>query len=164
LGTLGDAVMPLPAWLPDTIELNPWNEQTFENLYVTFCAEFRESQLSLSGSRVWYFPEKEDGRERIFWHLTHRDDERGERLPDPRRCERLKWVRAMLENCHDPEVLFWDFKESDGTVHTYLWLHEHKFAVILKKYPDGSRRLVTSYFVDKEGKERTFRSKYKRRM
>jgi hypothetical protein len=90
--------------------------------------------------------------------------QQGERLPDLRRCERLKWVRALMESCHDPAVLFWDFKESDGTVHTYVWLHEHSFVVILKKYPDGSRRLVTSYFVDKEGKERTFRSKYKRRI
>lgn len=156
--------MPLPDWLPQMIDVRPWRIETFDTLYAAFEADFKTTPPTIDGKEVWYFPEMENGRERIFWHLTHRDDETGERLPDLWRCERLCWVRAMITNRTSPDVLFWDYRESGGNVHTYIWLKDHDFVVILKKYPDGRRRLVTSYFVDKSGKKRTFESKYKRRI
>jgi hypothetical protein len=165
VGALGDAVMPLPTWLPPLIEVNPWGNETFDKLYAIFEADFKAKQPSIEGTAIWFFPETEDEKERIFWHLTHRDDkELGTRLPDLRRCERLCWVYVMIENCNHPDILFWDFLESDGSTHTYIWLRDHDFVVILKKYKDGRRRLVTSYFVDEPGKKKTFESKYNRRI
>jgi hypothetical protein len=154
-----------PAWLVPLIVVDPWNENTFEVLYAVFERDFKHTRPTLEGHEVWFFPELDDGREAIFWHLTHRKDKAtGERLPDPRRCERLGWVRCMFNNCAEQEILFWDYLESDGTTHSYLWLKDHDFAVILKKYPNGARRLVTSYYVDQRGTKKTFEQKYQKRV
>lgn len=105
----------------------------------------------------------EDGKEKIFWHLTSRDDkETGERLPDLRRCERLPWVRPMLDYPEKREVLAWDHEEGDGTIKTYVWLENHDFVVIMKKYPDGRRRLITSFWVEYANTKRKLRKKYDR--
>ncbi len=107
----------------------------------------------------------QSGRELIFWHLTHRQDKNmGERLPDMRRCERLSWVRVIIDNADQPEVVGWDYKEGDGSVNTYLWLRAFDFFVLMKKYRDGRRRLITSYFIDYPHKRRKLEEKYLRRI
>jgi hypothetical protein len=154
-----------PEWLPPVVNVDPWTHDTFDTLFATFVRDFKETHPVYEGKAVWYFPEVEDGKEVIFWHLTHREDEAtGERLPDMRRCERLPWVRATIENSSKPEVLAWDYKEGGGSINTYLWLRDFDFLVLMKKYRDGSRRLITSYFVDFPHKRRKLEKKYNKRI
>ncbi len=154
-----------PEWLPELFSVNPWQYDTFEKLYQLFEQDFKTTQPMYNGQAVWFFPEMEDGKEKIFWHLTSRDDkETGDRLPDLRRSERLPWVRPMLDQPEMPEVLAWDHEEGDGTVKTYVWLENYDFVVILKKYQDGRRRLVTSYWVEYGNTKRKLRKKYDRRI
>jgi hypothetical protein len=164
--SVGDkTVSPLPAWLADLAVVDPWTDNTFADLYDIFTRDFKQSRPSLDGYEVWFFPELEDGIEKIFWHLTHRDnDAAGERLPDTQRCEKLPWVRCILENVARPEVLFWDYVESDGSTHTYAWLRDYDFVVILKKYRRGIRRLLTAFHIDHESYRRNLRSKYEKRV
>jgi hypothetical protein len=70
----------------------------------------------------------------------------------------------MIENSQQPQVLAWDYKEGDGVIKTYVWLKDHDFVVIMKKYPDSRRRLVTSFYVDEEYKRRDFERKYANRV
>lgn len=155
----------LPKWLPPMVTVNPWTKYTFDTLYSIFKRDFKDAQPKYKGHTVWFFPEIEDGKEVIFWHLTHREDrETGERLPDLRRCERLSWVKSILENPDKPEVLAWDNKEGDGSIKTYLWLKSFNFLVLMKKYRDGRRRLITSYYVNYPHKRRNLEKKYKRRI
>lgn len=157
--------MSVPEWLPDLFPVNPWEPGTYDELYRLFERDFKQTQPVYDGHAVWYFREMDDGRETIFWHLTTRDDKTvGERLPDPRRSERLPWVRPMLEHPEKPEVLAWDHEEGDGSIKTYVWLEGYDFVVILKKYPDGRRRLITSYWVEYENTKRKLRKKYERRL
>lgn len=151
----------LPEWLPPLLCVSPWSIKTFDLLYSVFTRDFMDSQPAYREHRVWFFPEREDGKELIFWHLTHREDETiGKRLPDLRRCERLPWVRSILDNSEKPEVLDWDYEEGDRSVRTYLWLKELDFLVLLKKYPDGQRRIITSHYVDHAHKRRKLEKKY----
>lgn len=157
--------MPLPEWLPDLLEINPWGADTFDMLYQVFEADIKNTGLTFNANPVWYFPEIEDDKEVIFWHLTHREDRTAqERLPDTRRCERLNWIRPILENENEPEVLWWDYEEYDRTIKTYIWLQEYDFLIILKKYPDGGRRLITSYFVEYQHAKNKLRKKYDQRV
>lgn len=157
--------MSYPEWLPDLFPVNPWTHETYDALYQLFRSDFIESQPVYVGYTVWFFPEKEDGKEKIFWHLTSRDDnETGERLPDLRRSERLPWVRPMLDQPKHPEVLAWDHEEGDGVIKTYVWLENYDFVVILKKYPDGGRRLITSFWLEYSNTKRKLRKKYERRL
>jgi hypothetical protein len=142
----------------------PWTQQTYDGLYDVFRQQIRNGALTYRGNVVWHFPEVSDGREEVFWHLTSREDKTtGDRLPDLRRCERITWVRPLVHACPHADVLDWDYVEGDGTTKTYLWLPDDDFLVILKKYPDGRRRLVTSFWVEYEHKRRELRKKYDNR-
>lgn len=157
--------MTKPDWLPDLFPVNPWTEKTYDLLYKIFARGFKETQPSYRGHTIWFFPEKEDGKELVFWHLTPRKDKKsGERLPDLRRSERLPWARPMLDNFNKPEILDWDYEEDDGDIHTYLWLKDYDYLMILKKYRDGGRRLVTSYWVEYDNFKRKLEKKYKSRI
>jgi len=70
----------------------------------------------------------------------------------------------MIDNSSKPEILAWDFLESDHTIKTYIWLNDLDFLVLMKKYPDGGRRLITSYFVDFPHKRRKLQKKFQDRL
>lgn len=156
--------MPTPQWLPQIITVSPWTADTFAELAEVYSRTIATADLRINGCRVWYYREVEDGQEVMFWHLTHREDkETGERLPDLQRCSKLSWVAAIIMNAHQPEVTAWDYIESDGNTNTYLWLRDEECLVVLRKYPDGARRLVTAYHVD-NGTRRSLESKYQKRV
>ena len=154
-----------PSWLPSLISLNPWTQKTFEKLYEVFKSDFKINPPVYEGQQVWTFPEMKNGKEVIFWHLTHREDgETGERLPDFRRAERLPWIKAIIENAQSTDILVWDYKEGNGALNTYLWLKDYDFLVLMKKYPDGSRRLLTSFYIDYPNYRRKLEKKYAKRI
>lgn len=173
----------MPDWLPDIACVEPWTQNTYELLYAIFCRDIRDHDLRYFGNSVWIFLDKEDGREKIFWHLTTRFSKKikiprrkrkfypaGQthvdegRYPDLRRCERLPWIKAIIEKAADQEVLSWDYEEGDLTIKIYIWLKEFDFVVIMKKYPDEKRRLVTSFYVDRSFKRKDFERKYENRI
>ncbi len=146
--------------------MSPWSDEVMERLYTIFRADFVTNPVTYQGSRVWFFPEMERGKELIFWHLVEREDppRSGNRLPDFRRAERLPWARPLLLNHADQAVLAWDFEEAASDVRTYVWLKDLDYVVVMKRYPDGARRLITAYWIDYESKRKTLRSKYARRI
>ena len=155
----------LIAWLPPMAQVNPWTAGTFEMLYGIFKRDFKDSQPVYDGHPVWFFPEMEDGKEVIFWHMTsekHRDS--GERVPDLRRCERLPWARPMIDNSRQPEIVAFDYLEADGDTNTYVWLQDHDFVVLMKRYRDRRRRLLTSFYIKYENYRGKLQRKYATRV
>ncbi|MFC1782015.1 hypothetical protein ACFL02_00330 [Planctomycetota bacterium] len=174
-----------PEWLPEMVQVSPWctggSDDTFNMLYYIFCRDIKNRNLKFHEHHIWFFNECEDGKEKIFWHLTSRmqrarkvprrkrkfydqDEIPAQRIPDLRRAERLPWVRAIIENAGKIEILSWDCEEGDVSTKTYVWLKNRDFVVIMKKYPNHSRRLVTSFYVDKEYKRHDFERKYNHRI
>jgi hypothetical protein len=172
-------------WLPAMAQVSPWqhggSDDTYDMLYGIFQRDFVESRPHYCGQEVWHFPEKEDGKEILFWHLTSRKvdpkpmprrmqrysasiQQYAQRYPDLRRSERLPWVRPLIENSQQPQVLAWDYVEGTGDTHTYVWLKDMDFVVIMKKYRDGRRRLITSFYVDQDYKNQDFERKYSNRV
>ena len=169
-------------WLPSLLQVNPWTENTYNDLYEYFCKKIKDARLKLNWRSVWIFPDKEDGKEKIFWHLTSRkskpkkiprrkqkffnieDQDEPERLPDLRRSERISWIPEIIRNVSSSEILNWDYLEGDGSIKTYLWLKKEDFVVILKKYQDKTYRLITSFFIDNEYMRKDFERKYKNRI
>ncbi len=151
-----------PEWLPEMLLLNPWTEDI---LYEEFQNDFIHSQPRYRSYIVWIFPDKTDGKETIFWHLITREDRKTrKRLPDIMRSARLPWVRPMIEHPDESEIIDWDYLEGSGDTHTYVWLKEHDFVVIMKKYKDGRRRLVTAHYIDYPNKKRKLANKYEKRI
>ena len=173
----------MPDWLPDIVCVNPWTKGTYDLLYEIFCHDIRDHALRYIGNEVWIFLDMEDGREKIFWHLTTRSIKKikiprrkkkfypadqtyieKDRFPDLRRCERLPWVKALIEKAGKPEVLSWNYEEGDLTIKTYVWIKDYDFTVIMKKYPNNKRRLVTSFYIDQVYKRKDFEKKYTNRI
>jgi hypothetical protein len=157
--------MTFPSWLPPLFPADPWTYKTYDDLYRVFCNEIRNGALCYRGNAVWHFPKMEDGKEDIFWHLTSiKDKISGDRLPDLRRCERITWVRPLLKACPHADIDDWDYEEGDGTIKTYVWLRGHDFLVLMKKFPNGERRLITSYPINYEHKRKELRNKLAKRV
>jgi hypothetical protein len=157
--------MTIPIWLPNLFVVDPWTNDTYDELYEIFRNDFIKSQIEYQGYNVWFFPEMEDGKEKIFWHFTSKvDNETEDRLPDLRRSERLPWARPLLENHLQPEVLAWDHEEGDGSIKTYVWLKDFDYVIIMKKISNGSRRLITSFWLEYRNAKEKLMKKYDRRI
>jgi hypothetical protein len=86
--------------------------------------------------KVRYMPEsKRKGYG--FWHLISEAPDQGnrdedERIPDLRRCERVRWVAWCIQNAHEAGFSWWE-NERGRETHVVIWAEEHDFAVVLAK-------------------------------
>ena len=72
-----------------------------------------------------------------FWHLISEapeQDNRNEddRIPDMRRCERVRWVAWCIQNAGTPGFSWWE-NDRKGQTHVVIWAEEHDYAVMLGK-------------------------------
>ena len=145
-------------WLPcmeyyDDYE--SWN--AYENaLYDIFKADFLDSHPLFENTRVSvkHYP-IEFGKEEAFFHTTCKDyTGGGERVPDFRRCERIRWIRAFIEN-YDCDATLCD--SCDGVkvwrepykskTRVHILLEEERYVVILEERP-GYFLLITAFYLD----------------
>lgn len=155
--------MDLPAWLPSLFDVSNWTHNTYDLLYKIFHSDFFISKTNHYETPVRVSRKKEDGKELTFWHITTRTNESSERLPDHRRCERLPWLKPMLEQSSHPDVLAWESTEGDGTLKTYVWLKDHDYIAIMKTTKKGHLMLITAYWVEYENTKRKLLKKYNTR-
>ena len=62
-------------------------------------------------------------------------DVESERIPDIRRCERIRWPRAVIENWSDPAVKTWHQKRGSNE-RVALLLESERYLVILADRED----------------------------
>lgn len=142
-------MMSILSWLPKLFNVSPWDHTTYDLLYEIFHNDFIASKTYHYKIPVGFSREKEDGKEKTFWHITTRENKHNnERLPDFRRCERLPWLKPILENPTRPEILAWEYTEGDGTLKVYVWLKDHDYVAIMKKTRKGSLILLTAYWLE----------------
>lgn len=90
-------------WLPEIIvcpDLSDWASYE-DNIYHKFRHAFISNTPIFKGKPVKIrWPNLfEEGKEKEFWHMVTRDyDNTQNRSPDLRRCERILWARALIEN------------------------------------------------------------------
>lgn len=107
-----------------------------------------------------------DNREETFWHLaTHESDIAMRRTPDPDRCCKLSWVKPLIENCNEPRVLCWRYRDhtSRGFRNRhYIWAVPDDYVTILEEMKAGDYLLVTAFPIE-EFKRNDLRRRYNRR-
>ena len=90
-------------WLPELIDFNDYNNDWHkydDYLYSIFSKHFLENHPYFMGKEV--YPRQHpmyNGKFESYYHITcghYKDVE--ERAPDFRRCERIKWPKALIEN------------------------------------------------------------------
>jgi len=145
-----------------------WND-VLKRIYGIFVSDFKKDKPELNGLQIWWDRRilKNDIYEEGFWHLITRIDNKiKDRLFDPERAKRLPWCNPIIVNFQDEMVKFWDYKESDGRLRTYLWLEDFDYAVVLEKRAQRFGNvyfLITAFYVDGSSKRKNLRKKYEKR-
>lgn len=149
--------------------------QLFDYLYSFFHRDFVANATRLNG-QIHIDPRSnllDEGKEATFWHLTTREQKRQvkqgnryvtikERLPDFRRSERIEWVRQIIINHADTSIRCFYHQESNERrdIRLYLWAYADDFVVILQKLGRSSAFLVTSFYIDNQGKRDDYAKRY----
>lgn len=132
-------------WLPELITLDDFNGEwsSYESyLYDIFSKHFLETNPIFNGKivRPRQHP-MHNGKYESYFHITSGHyKEVEERVPDFRRCERIKWPKAMIENskcnCIDncDNYLIWKKKYKNKFRYSLL-LKNEKYLVILEERP-----------------------------
>ncbi len=116
-----------------------------------FMREIARGGLTLDGCRVQCrrIPETA-GRWAAFWHLIQEGKIEDERTPDLRRCERVRWVKWVIENANcNPEISRWE-NVRKTEMNILLWYKE-EYLVILAKRSDYLL-LKTAYCTEQAGR------------
>lgn len=69
-----------------------------------------------------------------------------DRLPDLRRCERIRWPKQVIENEYMDEIRVWE-EMKNGNTRIHLWLYAEGYLVVLDKR-DRYCLPWTAYYVE----------------
>lgn len=89
-----------------------------------------------------------DGKSATFWHLISDGKNESERIPDFRRCERIRWPRPIIEASEAGVFYVWRNRRGQNE-RIVLALQDYSYVVIL----DDRQEYVllwTAYCVEKE--------------
>ena len=122
-----------PALLPFDTFGGDWEAYEHE-LYRIFVDEIARVGLQLRGKRVVCRRSPETaGRWASFWHLVQEGRVEDDRNPDLRRCERLRWIRWVIQNAgNHPEIDEWQNSRRNVT-NTLLWYREEYLVVLAQR-------------------------------
>lgn len=134
---------------------------TYEDLiYEAFLTSFVRSGVVFQGWRVsaQYRPETR-GKGFSFWHTISEAPDRNnrsedDRIPDMRRCERILWIRWVIDNAGNDGFPWWENRKGRNA-HVVIWAQAHDFAVVLAKRRDYYV-LKTAYAELKPHRRKTF--------
>ena len=127
---------------PDLIDMRDYSGwAAYEDaIYAVYLQTVAHAGLTFCGRplKVRFNPEtKKKGYG--FWHLIseapeQRNRNEDERIPDLRRCERVRWVAWCILNADAgmPGFSWWENSRGRET-HVVLWAEQHNFAVVLAK-------------------------------
>ena len=120
--------------LPDLCAFHGNWQQYVEDLYQIYLDEIAHSGLTFEGLPVRnQFRPYTDGKGYGFWHIISDGPVEDERIPDMRRCERIKWVPWIIQNVGTDQRITWWKNKRGSNKHVVLWIEEEEFAVILAK-------------------------------
>ena len=98
-------------WLPALVSSKDYGDdwkQYVNELFAIFYRDFIESQPKLDGK--WVCCRRDpiyDGKEAGFWHCVSEGPEESKRTLDLRRCERIAWIRRIIDNAQDQRIVSW---------------------------------------------------------
>ena len=153
-----------PDWLPEALSYNDFGgdyEKFFAAVYGIFDRDFKHSRPYFKGQPLTYNSEIDGGKEVVFWHITSSDYAvTGNRELNIRRCERIGWIKPIVEHLDDKAVKVWKNKRGAQT-HILLWLEELDYLIVLR---ETRRRaaLVTAIYVDENHRRRKLREEWER--
>ena len=124
------------AWLPELELLSDYDGDWghyLEGIYEIFKADFVNQKPIFRGQplRLKRYPITHD-KEATFWHMVSSGEVEADRLPDLRRCERIRWPKQVIENEYMDEIRVWE-EMKNGNTRIHLWLYAEDSLVVLDK-------------------------------
>jgi len=153
----------LPDWLPELILLENYSgswRRYEDEVYSRFYRDFIESRPMFQGMPVKVTKQLVRGKERNFWHLIQEGRVEENRIPDLRRCERISWIRAIIQHSDDSRIKNWS-KKIRRKIRHLLWFEEAEYLVVLEKRAN-CWILWTAYCTSREHTKRRLRKEYYR--
>ncbi len=99
-----------------------------------------------------------DGKEYTFWHITSTGNIEAERIPDFRRCERIRFPRYLIENFRSGPIYAWEkeVKSGGGSRENRIHIATDDFTYLLVLSPlrKNRRIIITAFYVDSESNRR----------
>ena len=144
--------------------IDPTAEQ-MNKLYLSFEKDFVSNQLVVAGLRVKVIQHlsRVEGFEsypETFVHLITRKGVKGKRVFDRLRANKIHWIRRILENKSEEDVIYFQYPENDGTIRDYYWFKDGDFLVIMEKIaPDYL--IITGFHADNRRNKEHFEKKLK---
>jgi len=131
----------------------------FKSVYLVFENHFIKSNPYFNGIRVGAqkFP-LVDGIHRTFYHVTHEGEDEGNREPDMRRMERIRFPKFIITTCPHAELLIW--KNQRGRDTRVLILNEVEGYLIVLTERNGYNLLWTAYYLEYEHQVRKKKKEY----
>jgi hypothetical protein len=144
-------MMEKPSWLPELVLFEKYSgdwQKYLEAIYAFFKADFLDSRPTYNGKRVGLKRHPlSQGKEATFWHLISEGSVEVDRLPDMRRCERIRWPRPIIENSGEKVLKVWK-NVRNGETRICLWLEREEYLLVLAERKDHVLPW-TAYMVDR---------------
>jgi len=127
-------MMPQLSWLPNLVLFRDYGgdwDTYLTVIYGFFKQDFVDRKPFYEGRKVGLKRHPVSaGKEATFWHLISTGDREEERIPDFRRCERIRWPRPIIDHHADSVVKVWKNKRG-REMRICFWLEDHDFLVVL---------------------------------
>ncbi|MBI2281094.1 MAG: hypothetical protein HYU68_10460 [Bacteroidetes bacterium] len=143
--------------------IEPTKEQ-LDLIFAEFKRDFINSTLIIDGLNVKIVLKNSsvEGYEEYpetFVHLITRKSKGGKRVFDKHRANKIHWIRCILDNSTDEEVIYFEYPHNKRTNRDYYWFKEGGFLVIMEKItPDYM--VITSFNIDNKKNENYFEERY----
>jgi hypothetical protein len=151
-------------WLPELVLLEDyygdWNFY-LNALYNYFCQDFVRSKPIFMGVRLGLKRHPVlQGKEATFWHMISEGRVEEERIPDFRRCERIRWPRPIIEYSPNDNIKIWENRRGSET-RILLWLEEYDYLVILAKRKNFILPW-TAYHIEYKSQRQKYQKEYEK--
>lgn len=147
---------------PDLIYLQDYNgsfEDYFRAVYSSFENDFIKSNPTFEGVNVYAQKHPEvDGIHRTFYHITHEGEDEGNRTPDFRRMERIRFPKFIIDGCPHCEFLVW--KNVRGRDSRILIFNEAEGYLIVLTERRSFNLFWTAYYVEQNHRKRKLLQEY----
>ncbi len=127
-------------WLPDLVCLEDYGgnwHKYLEVLYDFYKEDFINSKPVFRGKRLWVKKHPLlNGKEVTFWHIIQEGENEDERIPDLRRCVRIRWSKPIVEHSEGSEIRVWDNERhtKKGVQRNIcIWFEQVEYLVVLRK-------------------------------
>ena len=150
----------LPEWIGSLITLADCDgdsEKYIAKLFEIFKKDFMDSRPSFKGKPVLFDKKLDGDKPNTFVHITtEKDPATKQRILSMRRCERIGWIKPIIEHANDPAILVWQKEQvtSERTAtRVYLFLEKEDFLVIIQEIKWG-HFIITAIYVDNPNQKR----------